>query len=71
MFRRSVVDMAAVGDVSGIRDKINRGKDLNKQDKVSEDFYLMMRYGERDVFIKRQDEEGVSMMRYGVKDEIR
>ena len=27
--------MAAMGDISGIRDKINRGKDLNKKDKVS------------------------------------
>ena len=34
MFRHSIVDMGALGDVTGIRDKINRGKDLNKRDKV-------------------------------------
>ena len=34
MFRHSIVDMGALGEVTGIRDKINRGKDLNKRDKV-------------------------------------
>ena len=47
MFRHSIVDMGAVGDVTGIRDKINRGKDLNKRDKVG---YLIIAL-ERYVFI--------------------